>query len=138
MTACTNTKNIIQRSYGSTAYGVCTNDNLSLISNHNSDLNNPFNPFWYLNNNSTVTNYDNPDKNCDNFNKNNDNLDKNCDSSNKNNDNSYLDNDIRNCYALDNRCYVEKLGKQLKDLLKCIDINDSYLSNYETITVVGK
>jgi len=187
MTDCTNTKNKIQASYGSTACGVCTTDSLSLISNHNSYINNKFNHYLYSDigslfpeNDSSLKNCDNslkncdnslkncdnslkdcdnslkncdnpdkncdnPDKNCDNSDKNCDNSDKNCDNSNKNNDNSnknndnsYLDNDIRNCYVLDNRCYVEKLGKQLKDLLKCIDIKDSYLSNYETITVVGK
>jgi len=166
MTDCTNTKNKIQASYGSTACGVCTNDNLSLISNHNSYINNRFNHYLYSdigslfpendsllkncdnsltdydsslkNCDNSLKNCDNSNKNCDNPDKNCDNSNKNCDNSNKNNDNSYLDNDIRNCYVLDNRCYVEKLGKQLKDLLKCIDIKDSYLSNYETITVVGK
>jgi len=166
MTDCTNTKNKIQASYGSTACGVCTTDSLSLISNHNSYINNKFNHYLYSDigslfpeNDSSLKNCDNSLKNCDNSlkncdnslkdcdnslkncdnpDKNCDNPDKNCDNSLKNCDSSLMESDNWNSYSPDSRCYVEKLGKQLKDLLKCININDSYLSNYETITVVGK
>jgi len=131
MTDCTNTKNKIQASYGSTACGVCTTDSLSLISNHNSYINNKFNHYLYSDIGSLFPENDSSLKNCDNS------L-KNCDNSLKNCDNSLMESDNWNSYSPDSRCYVEKLGKQLKDLLKCININDSYLSNYETITVVGK
>ena len=131
MTDCTNTMNKIQESYGSTACGVCTNNGLSLKSNHNSHLNNQFSFLIYPQNDFIYRSNDFSYRS-------NDFIYRLKDFSYRSNDFIYsLKNDI-NCIALDNRCYVEKLGKQVKDLLKCFNIKTTYLSNYETITVVGK
>ena len=131
MTDCTNTMNKIHESYGSTACGVCTNNGLSLKSNHNSHLNNQFSFLIYPQNDFIYRSNDFSYRS-------NDFIYRLKDLSYRSNDFIYsLKNDI-NCIALDNRCYVEKLGKQVKDLLKCFNIKTTYLSNYETITVVGK
>ena len=131
MTVCTNIKNKIQDSYGSTACGICTQNNLSLKSNHNSHLNNRFN--FLVNRPNDLFNRPN-----DLVNRPNDLVNRPNDLFNRPNDFvNRISNNIDR-FALVNKSYVEKLGKQLKDLLKCIDINDSYLSNYETITVIGK
>ncbi len=159
MTDCTNTMNKIQESYGSTACGVCTNNGLSLKSNHNSHLNNQFsfliypqNDFIYRSNDFSYRSNDFIYRSNDFSYRSNDFIYRLKDFSYRSNDFIYrlkdlsyrsndfiysLKNDI-NCIALDNRCYVEKLGKQVKDLLKCFNIKTTYLSNYETITVVGK
>ena len=145
MTDCTNTMNKIQESYGSTACGVCTNNGLSLKSNHNSHLNNQFsfliypqNDFIYRSNDFSYRSNDFIYRLKDFSYRSNDFIYRLKDLSYRSNDFIYsLKNDI-NCIALDNRCYVEKLGKQVKDLLKCFNIKTTYLSNYETITVVGK
>ena len=145
MTDCTNTMNKIHESYGSTACGVCTNNGLSLKSNHNSHLNNQFsfliypqNDFIYRSNDFSYRSNDFIYRLKDFSYRSNDFIYRLKDLSYRSNDFIYsLKNDI-NCIALDNRCYVEKLGKQVKDLLKCFNIKTTYLSNYETITVVGK
>ena len=131
MTDCTNIKNKIQESYGSTACGVCTNNGLSLKSNHNSHINKQFN-FLDIRPNDLVN------RPSDLVNRPSDLVNRPNDLVNRPNDLFIRPSNIIIRFTLVNKCYFEKLGKQLKDLLKCITNIDTFLSNYETITVVGK
>ena len=127
----TNRMDLIRESHDSADGGICTNSNLSLKSNHNSHLNNQFSFLIYPQNDFIYRSNDFSYRSNDFIYR------SNCFSYRSNDFIYSLKNDI-NCIALDNRCYVEKLGKQVKDLLKCFNINTTYLSNYATITVVGK
>ena len=102
-TACTRKMNSIENNKGIIVCSVCANDSLSIKSNHNSHINKRFD---YLVNRSN-------------------------DFVNRPNDLFNRPNDLVNRFTLVTKHYVEKLGKQFKDLLKCVDIKDIYLSNYE-------
>ena len=159
MTDCTNSKNYIQASHGSSTCGICTNSKLTPIINHNSQQNNCFNLYNYLQKDLSNGNIRCQDLVNDYQGLVNDYQGLINDYQGLVNDYKGLVNDykglvndykgyVNDCKGFVNDCkhhynelldcFNEKLEKQLKDLTKCLTKKDTFLSNYETITVVGK
>ena len=144
--------NSIENNKGIIVCSVCANDSLSIKSNHNSHINKRFDylvnrsndfvnrPNDLFNRPNDLVNRPNDLVNRPNdlvnrlndlFNRPNDLVNRSNDFVNRPNDLVNRPNDLFNRFTLVTKHYVEKLGKQFKDLLKCVDIKDIYLSNYE-------